>query len=163
MEVSGTLTLAFLHPGLNSLMASQSLRGIVFILLLAELGTVVGVVVKYFHARTPCAGRAIYHLEHQERYAHNDTCTYMTCTHLPRHQSAHAICQSCRLFLREDMQLPSTSCCSADQVIEHHAIMSQHKCLVNSEDYTELVAPQCNVRSMHSVGAVFITFSYTKF
>ena len=65
----------------------------------------------------------------------------------------------------EDMQLriPSTSCCSADQLIEHHAIMSQHKCLVNSEDYTELVAPQYNVRSMHSVGAVFITFSYTKF
>ena len=87
----------------------------------------------------------------------------MTCTHLPRHQSAHAISQSCRLFLLEDMQLPSTGCCSADQVIEHHAIMSQHKCLVNSEDYIELVTPQCNVRSMHSVGAVFIAFSYTKF
>ena len=96
-------------------------------------------------------------LEHQERYAHNDTCTYITCTHLPRHQSAHAICQSCRLFLLEDMQLPSTSCCSADQVIEHHAIMSQHKCLVNSEDYIGQ-HHSAMLRSMHSVGAVSITF-----
>ena len=117
---------------------SIALRDCVY---LAELGTVVGVVVMYFHARTPCAGRAIYQPGTPRKVCTHDTCTYITCTHLPRHQSAHAICQSCRLFLLEDMQLPSTSCCSADQVIEHNAIMSQHKCSVNSEDYIELVTP----------------------
>ena len=105
------------------------------------------------------AGRAIYQPGTPRKVCTHDTCTYITCTHLPRHQSAYAICHSYRLFLLEDMQLPSTSCCSAGQVIEHHAIMSQ---LVNSEVYIELVAPQCNVRSMHSVGAVSIAFSYTK-
>ncbi|KAL5500020.1 hypothetical protein EMCRGX_G011511 [Ephydatia muelleri] len=32
-----------------------------------------------------------------------------------------------------------------DQVIEHHAIMSQQKCLVNSGDYIELGTPQCDM------------------
>eukprot|EP00731_Ephydatia_muelleri_P033322 Em0027g70a len=32
-----------------------------------------------------------------------------------------------------------------DQVIEHHAIMSQQKCLVNSGDYLELGTPQCDM------------------
>ena len=75
MEVSGTLT-RFLAPNVKlSDGKSIALRDCVY---LAELGTVVGVVVgEVFPCKNSLLEELFTNLEHQERYAHNDTYTYI--------------------------------------------------------------------------------------